>query len=235
MDTSARGADAAESKTESGGPGVRPQGRAAVVRICVVDSPELGPAYPRLAESTLEIMAIVPAIHQLDPRLLVEHDAVVLACSVAELVDPSFQRAAAPIARHLPTIALAQVGADAAIAARLGFRGFLDRDVPPEALDRTVRSVLSGELAFPRSSLTRMFELSSIVPTFSPNEGPLSLTLREQQIVELIAQGATDREIGVRLQISQSTAHKHVQNALRKSKARTRSQLVAVIRQAALQ
>jgi DNA-binding NarL/FixJ family response regulator len=205
------------------------------VRICVVDSPELGAAYPRLGQTSLLCMAIVPSIHQLDTRLLVEHDAVLLACSVAELADPAFQRAAAPIARVLPTIALAQAGADSAIAARLGFRGFLDRDAPPTALDRTVACVLSGELAFPRSSLARMVELSTIVPTTERAEGAIVLTLRQQQIVELIAQGATDREIASRLHISQSTAHKHVQNALRKSNARTRSQLVAVFRQMALE
>jgi len=62
---------------------------------------------------------------------------------------------------------------------------------------------------------------------------PTSLTPRQQQIVDLIAQGATDREIAARLRISESTAHKHVQNALRRSKTKTRSQLVAVARQSA--
>jgi non-specific serine/threonine protein kinase len=57
-----------------------------------------------------------------------------------------------------------------------------------------------------------------------------ALTPRQEQIVELIAQGATDREIAGVLQISQSTAHKHVQNALRRLNAKTRSQLVASAR-----
>jgi non-specific serine/threonine protein kinase len=64
--------------------------------------------------------------------------------------------------------------------------------------------------------------------------GVATLTPRQQEIVDLIAQGATDREIASRLRISQSTAHKHVQNALRRLGARTRSQLVAVISHAEL-
>ena len=122
------------------------------MRVCVVDSPELGRAYPRLAECAIECMAVVPSIDEVDPRLLVEHEAVLVACSDHELADPSFQLSAARIARQLPTIALVTAGADAGIAARLGFRGLLDRDVSPAALERTVRAVLSGELAFPRSS-----------------------------------------------------------------------------------
>jgi non-specific serine/threonine protein kinase len=106
--------------------------------------------------------------------------------------------------------------------------------VSPAALERTVRAVLNGELAFPRSS-----QFSSITSQGAPlsrhgnSEAPTTLTPRQQQIVDLIAQGSTDREIADRLRISQSTAHKHVQNALRRSKTRTRSQLVAVVRQTA--
>jgi DNA-binding NarL/FixJ family response regulator len=206
------------------------------MRVCVVDSPELGPAYPRLAECALECMAVVPSIDQVDPRLLGEHEAVLVACSENELADPSFQAAVARIARQLPTIALVTAGADAAVAARLGFRGLLGRDVSPTALERTVRAVLLGEIAFPRSSQFGTVRSQSAFP-WRPGNGdaPTILTPRQQQIVDLIAQGSTDREIAGRLRISQSTAHKHVQNALRRSNTRTRSQLVAVVRQTALQ
>jgi DNA-binding NarL/FixJ family response regulator len=60
-----------------------------------------------------------------------------------------------------------------------------------------------------------------------------ALTPRQRQIVDLIARGATDREIAELLRISRSTAHKHVQNALRRANARTRSQLAAGIQGAA--
>jgi DNA-binding CsgD family transcriptional regulator len=48
--------------------------------------------------------------------------------------------------------------------------------------------------------------------------------------VTLIAQGATDAEIATLLNISRSTAHKHVQNARRRLRAKTRGQLVAASR-----
>jgi DNA-binding NarL/FixJ family response regulator len=204
------------------------------MRVCVVDSPDLGSAYPRLAECAVECMAVVPSIDQVDPRLLVEHEAVLVGCSNEELADMSFQSALVRIAQLLPAIALVEAGADTALAARVGFRGLLDRGVSPDALERTLRAVLRGELAFPRSSVLRIAQ-SGAAPLLGDEDTSSGLTRRQREIVNLIAQGATDREIADRLRISQSTTHKHVQNALRRSNARTRSQLVAFARQSLTQ
>jgi DNA-binding NarL/FixJ family response regulator len=165
--------------------------------------------------------------------LLHEYDAVLIGSSALELEDPEFQAHVVRIVRVTPAIAVVSEGANPATAARIGFHGFVSRDVAPEALVRTIRAVSQGEIAFPRSALTGLFQLLSFLPLGrAGTDQPIALTPRQLQIVDLIAQGATDREIATRLRISESTAHKHVQNALRRSKTRTRSQLVAVARQA---
>jgi len=205
------------------------------IQLCVVDSPELGPAYPRLDECRLDVMALVPSVEQVSPALLHEYDAVLIGCSAAELEDPAFQAQVSRLVRIIPAIAAVPQSADAATAARIGFHGLVQRDVSPEALTRTVRAVSEGEIAFPRAAVTGLFKLLSLLPlSISRGDEPVGLTPRQHQIVELIAQGATDREIAAHLRISESTAHKHVQNALRRSKTKTRSQLVAVARQSAL-
>ena len=205
------------------------------IEVCVVDSPELGAAYLRLDECPLDLMALVPAIDQVSTALLHEYDAALIGCSAAELEDPAFQGHVARLVRVIPAIAVVPADADAATAARIGFRGLVQRDVSPEALTRTVRAVSQGEIAFPRSAITGLFKLLSLLPlSVARGDEPVALTPRQQQIVDLIAQGATDREIAAHLRISESTAHKHVQNALRRSKTKTRSQLVAVARQSAL-
>jgi DNA-binding NarL/FixJ family response regulator len=56
------------------------------------------------------------------------------------------------------------------------------------------------------------------------------LTPREQEVLELIAQGARDREIAERLVVTESTVKKHVQNILRKLHARNRAEAVARLR-----
>lgn len=208
---------------------------APTLRLCVVDSPELGVAYPRLAECPLDVMALVPSVNYINMALLDEYEAVLVGCSAAELQDAVFQSHIGRIVRVVPTIAIVGPGADFAMAARVGFQGLVERNVSPDALVRTVRAVSQGEIAFPRAAVAGLLRLLSLLPiSASRGQPPLPLTPRQQQIVELIAQGATDREIATRLKITESTAHKHVQNALRRSKTRTRGQLVAVVRQSAL-
>ena len=203
------------------------------LHVCVIDSAEVGTAYPRLAECPVDVMALVPHVEQVNLGLLAQYDAVLVGCGPNELEDSSFQAQVARIARVVPAIAIVSDGADPATAARIGFHGFVSRAVDPMALARTIRAVSQGEIAFPRSALTGLFQLLSFLPMGNSGEAPIALTPRQRQIVDLIAQGATDREIASRLRISESTAHKHVQNALRRSKTRTRSQLVAVARQGA--
>jgi DNA-binding NarL/FixJ family response regulator len=208
---------------------------ASAIRLCVVDSPELGAAYPRLNECALDVMALVPSVDQVSVSLLHEYDAALIGCSATELEDAAFQVHIARLVRIIPGIAVVAGGADPATAARIGFHGLVRRDVSPEALTRTVRAVSQGEIAFPRAAVAGLFKLLSLLPlSISRGEEPVALTPRQHQIVDLIAQGATDREIAAHLRISESTAHKHVQNALRRSKTKTRSQLVAVARQSVL-
>jgi len=55
----------------------------------------------------------------------------------------------------------------------------------------------------------------------------LALTAREREIVRLVAMGSTAREIADELLISHDTVRTHVRNAMVKSGARSRAQLVA--------
>jgi DNA-binding NarL/FixJ family response regulator len=52
-------------------------------------------------------------------------------------------------------------------------------------------------------------------------------------VLELVAQGARDREIAQEFVISESTVKKHVQNILRKLQARNRAEAVARLRDGA--
>lgn len=56
---------------------------------------------------------------------------------------------------------------------------------------------------------------------------PPSLTAREQQCLELVAEGLSDTEIAARLNLSWSTVHFHVEHTRRKLGARNRAHAVA--------
>jgi DNA-binding CsgD family transcriptional regulator len=61
-----------------------------------------------------------------------------------------------------------------------------------------------------------------------PAHDPAPLTAREREIVRLIALGRVSREICEELHIAPDTVRTHVRNAMAKTGARTRAQLIAI-------
>jgi DNA-binding NarL/FixJ family response regulator len=204
-------------------------------RLCVIDSKEVGLAYAHLDACRVDVMGSLPALTQLDTAAACRYDAVLVGCTDRLLMSPAFRARAHQLSRYVKLIAVVPSATSraAAEAASIGFAGFVSRDVGPRALERTIAAAILGEKAFPRSVLEGIVQAISRASTGLSASPPRALTPRQEQVVELIARGATDREIASALQISESTAHKHVQNALRRSNAKTRSQLVASARQPA--
>ena len=57
----------------------------------------------------------------------------------------------------------------------------------------------------------------------------LGVTAREADVLELVAEGLANKEIAARLFLSPRTVEKHVESLLRKTGARSRTQLVAIV------
>ena len=112
-------------------------------------------------------------------------------------------------------------------AMRAGARGYLTKDVSPEALLRAVRSVYEGELAMPRRLAARL--VNRLVETSSRTANPAdpalaTLTTREEEVLRFLADGLTDREIAGALTISPRTVETHVSSVLHKLGARNRAE-----------
>ncbi|MDP9314122.1 MAG: response regulator transcription factor [Chloroflexota bacterium] len=115
-------------------------------------------------------------------------------------------------------------------AIRAGAFGFLSKDIQPDALARALLGVAEGEVAMSRRTAARVmahFRQGNGAPT----EATVNLTDRELEVLRLLANGATDRQIADRLVIAESTAKKHVQHILRKLRARNRAEAVAKFRE----
>ena len=203
-------------------------------RVCVVDTGANGPAYDRLDECAIDVMAVIPRLSDVDLPILGNFDLVIVACTETMLRNPNTERAAARISQFTRLVGVAPAPDPelAARAARIGFNGFVAREVGPEAFERAIVAVLNGEMAFPRTAMSAVIRLIRRAYSRLPKaEDEIPLTPRQREIVDLIAKGANDREIADALRISPSTVHKHVQNALKRTNTKTRSHLAAAVAQ----
>jgi DNA-binding NarL/FixJ family response regulator len=199
-------------------------------RVLVVGRAAAEGLFSRLDECGLRLCGSLADLSSVDDAAIAASDLVAVACTERSLVLSRSRAQLAAIARARPVVAVVPAPSPqiTATVLGLGLRGIVASDVTPAAFGRALRAAYSGELAVPRDTiapLARLLARTSSRPIIQLPGEPL--TPRQRQIVELIAQGATDAEIAELLGISRSTAHKHVQNARRKANARTRSQLVA--------
>jgi DNA-binding NarL/FixJ family response regulator len=91
-----------------------------------------------------------------------------------------------------------------------GSRGVLETDASSEVVRRAVDAVSRGEIWAPRSVV------SSLLQKCLVQVGPNALTEREQDVLRLIGQGLTNREIGQRLHIARETVRWHIRSVYSK-------------------
>ncbi|NUS17837.1 MAG: response regulator transcription factor [Streptomyces sp.] len=116
-------------------------------------------------------------------------------------------------------------------ALRVGASGFLGKYVTTDALLAGIRTVAAGEaLLSPGATqaLIARFLTTPTTPHIAPAERLADLTLREQEITVLAAQGKSDDDIAEELVLSVLTVRTHIQRAMTKLGARDRAQLVVI-------
>ena len=115
-------------------------------------------------------------------------------------------------------------------ALRAGASAFLAKDTEPGDLLEALRAVARGEALLSRGVTRRLIaEIASQPDRYRPSPEELEeLTVREREVMALVARGLSNDEIATRLVISVATAKTHVSRALRKVDARDRAQLVAL-------
>jgi len=113
-------------------------------------------------------------------------------------------------------------------AVRHGAAGYLTKDLSPEALQRAVRGIRSGDLAMSRAMAAEVIQHLAATtnrPSGADARGDLpSVSPREEEVLALLADGLTDREIAARLGISPRTVETHVGSLLNKLGVRNRAQ-----------
>jgi DNA-binding NarL/FixJ family response regulator len=113
-------------------------------------------------------------------------------------------------------------------ALRAGASGFLLKDSPRHDLIAAVRAAAAGDALLAPSVTRRLIEaFARRPPETSPSPSQLaSLTVRERDVLLLLARGRSNAEIAVGLFVSEATVKTHVGNVLAKLGLRDRVQAV---------
>jgi two-component system, NarL family, response regulator DevR len=178
-----------------------------------------------------------------------------VAFSVAEVI-PAIERAVADVAvidYHLPdgtaydavdrlrsrspSTAIVLISADDSdepllAAIRVGASGYLIKSAAGEEIVQAIRAAAAGETVIPAGLVARALALYRESAQQRAGQAQLeSLTPRERQILALMMDGADNRTVAERLQISYATARTHVRSILAKLGARSRLEAVAKARE----
>ena len=122
-------------------------------------------------------------------------------------------------------------------AIRVGASGFLLKDAEPEELLAAIRTVHTGDAVIAPASTRRLLDhLVTVLPeTQVAAEGVLdTLTVREREVLGLMARGRSNGEIATDLVVAEATVKTHVNRVLAKLGARDRVQAVVTAYEAGL-
>jgi DNA-binding NarL/FixJ family response regulator len=121
-------------------------------------------------------------------------------------------RSSAPSVRIL-VVGITDTETDFFQYVRAGIKGYLPPDASAEEVLAAMRSLQAGEAVCPGklcATLFRFFEREATVLPSATIHQKLGLTRREQQIVPLLAQGLTNKEIANQFCLSEQTIKNHL-------------------------
>ena len=105
-------------------------------------------------------------------------------------------------------------------AMNAGADGYLMKDVSPEALLQSLELVMMGEKVFPTNLAAMLFDMNVIAPQHSVR----GLSPREQEILQALVTGSSNKLIAIKLGITEATVKVHLKTLLRKIDVNNRTQ-----------
>jgi len=118
-------------------------------------------------------------------------------------------------------------------AVRSGVMGYLLKDASASDLVAAVRAVYRGEAVCPPQLCSTLFRFVAHVVDEIPVKRSArrpDLTMRQQQLMVLVAKGLTNKEIASQLNLSEYTVRNHMHRILKQVDAGSRSEAVETIR-----
>lgn len=119
-------------------------------------------------------------------------------------------------------------------AMRAGARGYIVKGASPDEMLRAIRAVGSGEAIFSPAIASKLLNFFAMPGPPVPAQTFPELSDREREILDLIAQGASNAEIASKLVLSPKTVRNHVSNIFSKLQVADRAHAIIRGREAGL-
>jgi DNA-binding NarL/FixJ family response regulator len=129
---------------------------------------------------------------------------------------------------HILMLTVSERESDLFTAIRSGARGYLLKDATSDQLCDAVRRIYAGEAIIAPLMAAKLFDKFSELPE-APKRSPKldELTEREREILHLLTQGLSNKEIGLQLALSPHTVKVHLHRILEKLDLRSRVEAAA--------
>lgn len=151
---------------------------------------------------------------------LADHDSLSLTATVHQEV---------PAAKVI-VMGLLPLQEDVADYVRAGAAGFIMKDASFEDFFSTIRAVAGGTVVLPPALTTSLFAQIArnvVNPKQEQVLESVRLTTREHQVIDLLGEGLSNKEIAARLHIAVHTVKSHVHNVLEKLALHSRLEVAA--------
>lgn len=112
-------------------------------------------------------------------------------------------------------------GEDVVAALRCGVEGYLLKDMAPEAMLEALREIVEGRVVIP-AQLNPLLVAALRGEARPQSPETAGLTEQETRILEKVAEGLSNKQIGRELEIAEGTVKVHVKHILRKLELRSR-------------
>jgi DNA-binding NarL/FixJ family response regulator len=191
------------------------------IRVVLVDDhPALRLGLKVLLERAPDVELVGEAEEGREALALVEAsrpDVVVLDCELPGMTGIDVAQEIQQ--RGLPSrvVALSAYDSDRYVRGMLeaGAKGYLLKEEAPETVVKAVRAVAQGEEWYSQQVVSK-------VMAWAKGERPGGLTEREVEVLRLVVEGLSNKEIAYRLEVAERTVQFHVSNILQKLNAASR-------------
>ena len=160
-------------------------------------------------------------------------------CLVDLFISGGGIRVVREVSQRLPETAVVVLTAsadrdDMIDAIRAGASGYLVKGIDPDRIGQALRCALAGEAAIPRllvAELVQDLQMLGRHRVVAGGRGRATLTGRQWEVLKLMCDGLSGRNIAERLKLSPVTIRRHSAEAVRKLGVRDRQEAIALLQE----